>query len=356
MPHPDRSSSNARRYARVCVETVDHLRLDLSGLVVATEAATGPYASTATLAALAGATDVLTLAASTRHGSAEDSVAQTLAVAREAGTEGRIRAFVDRDSFPVELADVVTNLGPLRPFDAAFLNRLGPLAALPYMCETWEFRPEDVDLDEARRLGIPVLGTKETAPELRIFDYVGATALRLLLNLEVDVIASHVVILGSGVFGDAIADVLSRTGATVTLLNGADPDALPVAAPLLEKADALVIAEYPGRQRLIGGAAPLSATNLAAINPSLRVAHISGGVERAEFEAAGLECAPERFAPAGWMSVATDYVGPRPVLRLHGAGLAVGAALSRARRAGLHGADAEQQVASTLALADPFWE
>jgi hypothetical protein len=35
----------------------------------------------------------------------------------------------------------------------------------------------------------------------------------------------------------------------------------------------------------------------------------------------------------GYMTVATDYLGPRPVIDLHAAGLKVGEALSRGMRA-----------------------
>ncbi len=57
------------------------LELDLSGLVVLTEAASGPYVVTPIIAALAGAARVIALTAPSRYGSIEAVIAQTQALA-----------------------------------------------------------------------------------------------------------------------------------------------------------------------------------------------------------------------------------------------------------------------------------
>ena len=54
------------------------------------------------------------------------------------------------------------------------------------------------------------------------------------------------------------------------------------------------------------------------------------------------------------MSVGTDYLGPKPLIDLHTAGLKVGHSLHLARRAGLSAFDAEMQVLSESDLAQGF--
>ncbi|MGE4553904.1 MAG: hypothetical protein AB7D57_12395, partial [Desulfovibrionaceae bacterium] len=173
----------ARRLAEAAIR---RFGLDLNGLVVLTEAATGHFALTAPLAALAGADRVLALGRDSRFGSAEQAHEACRRVARAWGLdEDRLEFLDDRRDPRLREADVVTNLGALRPLDREFLSRLGPCAAVPLMWETWEFRPADLDLEACRRSGIPVLGTDEHHPDLGIFDYVGVCAVKLLLEAEV---------------------------------------------------------------------------------------------------------------------------------------------------------------------------
>jgi hypothetical protein len=54
------------------------------------------------------------------------------------------------------------------------------------------------------------------------------------------------------------------------------------------------------------------------------------------------------------MSVATDYIGPTPLIKLHTAGLKVGESLARARLKGLNGLEAELAVLRANSLAQGF--
>ena len=70
------------RTARIVRRVVDETGLDLRGLDVLTEAATGPFAATAAMAAFAGADEVVALARDSSFGSAEDAFAATAGQAR----------------------------------------------------------------------------------------------------------------------------------------------------------------------------------------------------------------------------------------------------------------------------------
>ena len=137
--------------------TMKGIDIDLSSLVVLTEAATGPFAMTASMAALAGAARVLVLARGGRFGSPDDAIAQTLAVAREWECASSISVLASRSEIAIGSPDIVTNLRGVRPLDKEFLSGLKPSAVIPLMFETWEFRPADIDLEVCRERGLLVL-------------------------------------------------------------------------------------------------------------------------------------------------------------------------------------------------------
>jgi hypothetical protein len=300
--------------------------LDLKGLHVLTEAATGYYILTPLIAALAGADRVYALTRDSRYGKASKVCNETKRLARLWSSADRIDVLYSRDDRRIEQADIVTNLGFVRPLDAKFLRRLKSTAVIPLMWEAWEYRPEDIDLNESRRLGIPVLGTNEHHPDLQVFKYVGMLAVKLLFELEIEVYRSNIVIIGSGEFVDITKNILQALGASVMVF---DPRFEQLLGPertynLCKSADALIILEHLSRKVLIGSQGLIRPETLRTLNPGLAIVHICGGVDRETLDKLGFHCHPSRFAPTGYMSVATDYLGPRPLVDLHTAGLKVG--------------------------------
>src|SRR5699024_10202131 len=96
---------------------------DLSGRVVVTEAATGAYACTATIAAAAGAARVVARARDTRrHGTARDAAEATLGLARAAGVADRIEVVTEIADSALRACDLLTNSGHLRPITRAMIE------------------------------------------------------------------------------------------------------------------------------------------------------------------------------------------------------------------------------------------
>lgn len=317
---------NLLRVHRLINDAIRTFSLDLNGLRILTEAATGYYALTPLIAALAGAERVYALTRDSCYGPATKVRDDTMELAHCWGVTDRIEVFCSRDDPRIKDADIVTNLGFVRPLDANFLRRLKPTSVISMMWEAWEYRPEDLDLGECRRLGIPVLGTNEHYPDLQTFGYIGLLALKLLFALDIEVYRCNIVILGSGEFCRITAATLQSEGARVIV---ADPGLEGVLKTeriqeALQIADAIVIVEHRNRKMFIGPRGDISAEELHAVNPALAVAHICGGVDRYSLGAVGLRCYPDRFAAPGYMSLATDYLGPKPLVDLHAAGLKVG--------------------------------
>jgi hypothetical protein len=312
-------------------EAVAAQNLDLRDIRVLTEAATGCFAATAVMAALAGSPRVVAVTRDSSYGKAEAAVAAVRALAEHVGVADRISAIAAPAREHAGEADIVTNLGFVRPLDRDLISRLSRNAAIALMWETWEFRPADVDLQACRDFNIPILGTRETVAELMIFRYVGMTALKLLLEANIEVFRSRIFVVGADPFGAETADVLRANGAEVHLLSPEKGWSSQVAAheAAIRACDAIVLVEHHVPQRLIGeGGIPLEwlAGTAATIVP------ICGQYDVPGVKALGLPLHPDAAPSHGNMSVTTHYVGPRSVIDLHAGGLKVGEALVRGMR------------------------
>jgi hypothetical protein len=351
-PPPDRA-------ARLVADAIRRFALDLDGLTVVTEAASGPYRDTPLLACAAGAR----VHAFTRDSSYADAEAvETEALGRAAALGLGDRLTIHR-ARPAERpavlasADIVTNSGFVRPLDRALIERLPPHAVIPLMFESWELRQNEIDMAACRDHGVLVLGTDERRPPLRFDRYLGVMALRLLFELGVECVDARVAVLGAGL-GAWIHPQLERHGVESTWFADLDDAARPYRGfadwfaahgPTL---DALIFAEHRDPQPLIGPDGLLDWTDVQALNPDLRVGVVAGQFDREALRTCGLRYAPAGFRPFRYMSYQPAVLGPRPVLELYAAGLAVGQAMARARRAGLALVDAARAAIDQAPAAD----
>lgn len=333
------------RIARLMRQAIEAQKLDLRDMRVLTEAATGYFATTAVMAAMAGSPRVVAVTHDSSYGKAQTAINAVHELAEYMGVADRIVPVSGGARDHAAEADIVTNLGFVRPLHRDLISRLPRNAAIALMWETWEFRPADVDLQACRDFRIPILGTCETVDALQIFRYVGMTALKLLLEVNVEVFRSRIIVLGTPPFGSETAKVLRANGAVVHLLSPAQGWRAQIDAneATIRSCDAVVLVEHNVPQQLIGkGGIPLEwlAGTGAAILP------ICGQYDARGARAHGLLLHPDAAPTHGNMSVTTHYVGPRAVIDLHAGGLKVGEALVRGMR---QFGDVGQAIASALA-------
>lgn len=332
------------RRTRLIREAISAFGLDLRGLCVLTEAASGAYLATPLIAALAGAERVFCFTRDSRYASAERVIRETLDWASSLGVAGKIEIYTERRIEAIESADILTNTGFVRPIDREMIAHLKPTAVISLMWETWELREEDLDLAACWSRGMPVLGTNERAAGLETFRYVGLIALKLALNLEIEVFRSRILVYSNGEFAESIIRALTDNGAEVFLVGEDRSGKLgpywisndlgsESVKEILPTVDLLVIAEHKNRQLLIGENGQITPGLLYGLNPSICIAHICGNVQEPGIKKE--QCLPERPAPPGTMSLSTSYVGPRPVIELHAAGLKVGEIMARYRLQGM---------------------
>ena len=346
---------NFLRVKRLMESAISDLSLRLGGISVLTEAASGAFAVTPLIAALSGADAVIAVTRDSEYGSASEVKEYIESWAENLGVAGRIHVTTQPAYMHAHSVDLVTNLGFVRPLDERLINLLPSDAAIALMWETWEFRAEDVDLGACRRRGIPVLGTCETHPRLQIFRYVGLVVLKLLLEANIEVFNSHILLVGSGPFGQETKQVLEANGALLFHLDPVEnwgPDSWDL-KHVAKDVDAIVLTEHRAKFTLLGGKTGLP---LEWFDGSgVVIIHLCGKVEEEALAQKGLRKIPARRVEPGFMAVATDYVGPRPVIDLHAGGLKVGEALVRGMRS-FHNANQAVQYALSNSPAMDFEE
>ena len=349
---------NIKRIEKLIGDAIDTYNLDLSGLTVFTEAASGNYVVTPLIAALAGSDRVFAITRDSRYGKAADVRKFTLELAQRWGVGDRIEVVSDKIPSILSQVDIVTNLGFVRPIDKSMIAHLKPTAVLPLMWETWEFRDADLDLAECRRKGILVLGTNEREAGLDLFTYVGYLAVKLAFELEIEIYRSKVVVVGSGVFGESSVKAFDKLEADVKYIDLSTGDSLDTksAKSTLYDADLTVLVEHHSPVCLIGNEGQITVDELLALSPCMSLVHIAGNINREEIDRAAVPCIPQQSAAPGYMSLTTAYLGPKPVITLHTAGLKVGEAMARARLANLNPMEAEKKVLRDLPLAMGFGE
>jgi hypothetical protein len=298
---------------------IERTALDLTGLTVLTEAASGAYAVTPVLAAMAGA-QVCALANGTAYASREEIGDLTGILAELSGVSDRVELMYRKDPDIVGAADIVTNSGQVRPIDAELVAHLKPSAVVPLMYESWEYRSTDVDVHACRARGVLVAGTNERHPAVDVFSFLGQMAVMQLHDAGIPVRGNRILLLCDNAFAPFIAGDLANAGAEVTQARRFSEDVLP---PQL---DAVLLALQP-RATPVFDAHDAELLNRRA--PGAVLVQYWGDADREAVAAAGVPVWPPRAPAAGHMGVLPSAVGPEPIVRLQAGGLKVGQVLAR---------------------------
>jgi hypothetical protein len=346
---------NLYRCLSLISKSINLFNLNLSDLQVFTEAATGYYSLTPIIALLAGAQKVYALGRDSSYGSKEEAFKKVFSIAKTVNCERNIEFLDSKNDDRISNADIITNLGFVRPIDRNLIWRLKSTSAISLMFETWECRKEDVDLEACLEREIPVLGTNESYPGLDIMNYIGLLAIKLAFELDIEVRHNNIVVVGGGAFGRSTVNVFEQLGSRVINIQVKRGDSLSEAQTLNEirDSDLIVFVEYENRDKLLGPGGQLELETLLRVNPSISIVHIAGVVDETAIKESNIPFMPKRIGKPGYMSVATDYLGPKPLIDLHTAGLKVGESLAKARLKG-HTREEAIQIALQTSPAQDF--
>jgi hypothetical protein len=328
---------NPYRVRSLIEDAIRFSSLDLSGLVVITEAASRNYVVTPVIAAMAGAR-VYAVTSDSVYGKASDVEEITYNFAEFCNLRDKLEVIFEKRKEIVSKANIVTNLGFLRPINREFVDMMHADGVIVCLCEAWEVRKEDVDVDYCRKKGIPVMAVEEDYPQLTVFDFCGALCAKMLFELEIEIFKSKIVVVSRDRFGKTIEKYLKAYGADVYLVETLKPEN----RMYLKDCDALVTADYTGMGTLIGNTAHITAQELAQLSRRISVIQVAGDVDIEEIDKYGIPCFPEKRVGVHRMGMTLADLGPKPVIDLHCAGLKVGEVLARARVQGKSVEEAER--------------
>ena len=291
--------------------SIDKFKLNLSGKIVLTEAASGNYVVTPIIAALSGA-KVIAITKESKFATIDEVKKQTYKLAKTFNVEDNITIVNDKDRIDYKKLDIVTNTGFVRPIDKNMIDKLSSSCVIPLMWEPWEYRESDLDLEYCLKKGIKVYGTNENDPRLQTMKYIGFTVLSFLLENKMSPFSSKVLILGNKHFANPIAEVLKINGYTFdcfyTYKEHID----------IKKYNTIIIAEHENNKLLIGNNAFITKEDLTN---KQYIIHICGNVDFSNVKCKVNITTPAKF---GYMSFTTDYIDSQAVIDLHTAGLKVG--------------------------------
>lgn len=350
---------NYERVARLIARAVESFELELDNLTVYTEAATGGFAATAATAVAAGAESVYALAQDSTYGSATEARNHTSQLTETVGNTDCLICPDEKRQHHLRDADIITNTGFVRPINQRVIEWLGPSTAVPLMYEPWEFRETDMDIESLWASDIPVLGTDERDNRLQTQQYLRSLAPSIAFEQDLEVFRGEFIVLGQGRMARHAVAGLEALGGSVTQVHpamGRNHDSITecdtVTEETLNQLDAVFVIDHSTDDILVGESAIVDPSELKKRTEGAIVAHICGPVEKNDMDAVGVVYAPENPAPAGTMSYTVGYLGPRPIVDLHTAGLRIGADLVREQRAGANFETATDRVSSLPFAAD----
>lgn len=322
-------------------EAIRRCELDLSGMTVLTEAASGAYSVTPVLAALAAAKRVFTLARGSRFGTVDEVARAIIALARMASVSDRIEILSEKRRDIVAEADIITNSGHVRPIDREMVDGMKPTAVIPLMYEAWELREADLDLAACRQRWIAVAGTNERHPAVDVFSFLGSVAARLLTNAGIALDERRVAVWCDNPFRTFLVEGLIKSGALVESIEdlafsrgGHVPDAI-------------LVAMTPRPRPVIGSR---EAEVIANRFPGALVAQFWGDIDREALARRSVRFWPVESPPPGHQGIMLSSIGPEPVVRLQAGGLKVGEVMARVRISDSGGeASCNRAVAAAIA-------
>ncbi len=310
---------NPRRSVNLINKAIDFNQLDLKGLIVFTEAASGEFIYTPIIAAMAGAKKVYAITKDSQYATKEEVKKNTMLFAELCGVKDKICVIFDKQK--INKADIITNLGFVRPIDKQTIDMLKIDAVISCMCEAWEVRNEDVDIDYCKKKAINVMGTNENYPGLDVFEFSGPLALKMLFDAGIEIYKSKIIIVSGDDFGKVIYATLSKVSSDVVLVRNLNEENY----SLLRDVDAIIIADYTSEKCFIGkNAFGISSEKLKSLSDFITVIQFAGIVDIDDLKKNNISFYPNYKVGNFRMGRTLAYLGPKPIIDLHCAGLKVG--------------------------------
>lgn len=309
---------NDKLISKYIKESIETFKLNLNGRIIFTEAATGLFAYTPIMAALAGSKKVYAIAKNCGFGSVDEVRRNIVELSYKYGVNEIIEVVDNRDE--ICISDIVTNLGNVRPINKNLIDLMNKDAVICCMCESWEIRKEDLDYQYAIAKGIPVVATNENYENLNTFEYSGYLALKLLFEAGMKVYNDRIIILSNDIFGEKIYSTLVKLNNKVKLISSIENN-----YEILKETDILLVADYKSDATYISKSiGQITGKKLKELSPYITIINFAGYVDINELDENEINYYPKGRCFHNKMVKTFDYLNPKPCIDLLCAGLKVG--------------------------------
>jgi hypothetical protein len=321
------------------ISLIKELNLNLTGKVILTEVATGPYSITPILAAVAGA-KVFAFGKDTKYGSYEYAVESTLKIANTFYPFYRnldITFIKELTPEIISQADIITNSGHLRPLNEEKLKFAKNGVVIPLMYEAWEFRESDLDIDYIKKSQIPIAATNERHPNIDVFNYLGDMALKLIFDAGFTPYRNKFILICNNDFGPFIAKTLVKVCQYLGVVDLAENknkyDGLNIhwisEFPRIAynqdfvDAEAIIFTAYPFDKNWVGLNCEINILDFNINYKSPVLLRYGGDIVSEDFVKLNLPYHPKEV-PSGHMGILPSEIGFDAIVRLQAGGLKVG--------------------------------
>ncbi|MBP9853332.1 MAG: hypothetical protein KBD53_00525 [Candidatus Omnitrophica bacterium] len=312
-------------------KAVQDLELDLSGRIVLTEAANGPYCVTPLIAAVAGA-KVYAVGRTTAYGTTSDIFSELNQRLKLFNLDNvQMSEYLSAEI--IHQADIITNSGHLRPLDEDKLQHVKKGCVVALMYEAWEIREDDLDLDYCQTWKIPVAAVNERHPLVGVFDYLGDMAVELIRRAGLTVENNTFMLICNNDFGPYIARTIVQQGGRLGVIdsprNRAQYDSGEVwltdrledlKDDTFHDCQAVIFTAYPFNQIWISDRASIPVDQLKKQFPNAVLLRFAGDVDTRALDREGIRYFPQDVK-SGHMGILPSDIGYEPVIRLQAGGL-----------------------------------
>ncbi len=301
----------------IAEEYINRLGLDLSGLVILTEAGSGHYIYSPLIALLSGAKKVIIICPDSKwatHNETKRRISEYVSKLRL--NPYCIDILKDRNDAIRDKIDIFLNLGCVRPIDETILSYASEKAVVAYMSESWEWRDGDVDIEACRRKSIPIVGVNENFDGFNVFESCGQLLLKMLFDSGQEVANCKYIVIGDKHFGENAYKALKKNNATCLLLHSAEK----ITIDDLQSCDAIITADYISTDHVLQGI-KWTPKQIKGINPNIVIVQFAGHLDVSPYIEAGICVYPAYAVQPQRMVQTLAHLGSRPVIGLHCLGI-----------------------------------
>lgn len=320
-----------QRHSKKITEIINSIELDLSGKVVLTELASGPYMSTPLIASIAGAEKVYCFGKDSKYGTFLDLKNKLNEYCEELNLDN-IQCIDEVSEVVIAECDIITNSGQLRPINSDILKFVKESAVVPIMYESWEFRSEDIDIDFCKQNKILVGGTNEQHPKIDVFGFLGDLLLKQIFDVGMCVYENSIHLICNNDFAPHLIAPLAKLSKKLYFTGDEKYTkgfelvhvSNEINSTIVSESDIIVYCGAPFFEELLPDS---FYDNLKKDSRYVKLLNFSGALNEDKLTDLGIDFHPKGLKK-GHMGILPSAIGWDPIIRLQAGGLKVGEDLS----------------------------